>query len=273
MNKAAVLGQTGIEKYSLSPLIHSEFFKETSMNGEYSAIAVFPENLENKLNELQDAGFRGVNLTIPHKVNALKYLTYIDKSAKAIGAVNTILFEKNVNRIGYNTDAFGFIEHLNQTIPDWNKNSKVLIFGAGGASRAVIYGLQAQGVQDIIIINRTNESAEKLAKEFGCSFELWENRQNILSSAGLIVNATSAGMCENSPLNINLSGVNSDLIVYDIVYNPLITPLLKQAKDMNLRVVNGLGMLLYQAAKAFEIWFEKYPEINDKIIKKLYEKN
>lgn len=267
MNKVAVLGQIGIEKYSMSPLIHSEFFKQTNIFGEYTAVPVLPEELDNKLYELQELGFKGVNLTIPHKVNALKCLDFIDDNASKIGAVNTILF-KNNKRFGYNTDVFGFMKNLK----DWNRRGMVIIFGSGGASRSVICGLQEEGIRDIVLLNRTDENAIKLANEFSCGFELWKNRHNVLNLADLIVNTTPAGMQGNPPLDIDLSSAKSSTIVYDIVYNPLITPLLKQASDFNLKTINGLGMLLYQGAKAFDIWFSKMPEINEGIVNKCKEK-
>ena len=264
-NKVAVLGQYGIEKYSLSPIIHNTFFEENNINGEYFAIPVLQDNLNKMLSDLQNDGYVGVNLTIPHKINAIKYLDDIDNSAQVIGAINTILFKKN-KMIGYNTDAFGFIENLNKKINNWKLNNKALIIGAGGASRAALYGLKVNKIQDIIVVNRTLERAKELAKEFDIDFNSFDNIQKILKDRNLVVNTTSMGMNNLNNLKIDFSYINKNTIVYDIVYTPLITEFLKSAQNNNLRIVDGLGMLLLQAAKAFKIWFDIYPNISNDLI-------
>lgn len=271
IKKVAVLGQKGIEKYSLSPLIHNTFFEENEMGGEYSAISILPENLEMILKKLQYEGYAGVNLTIPHKVNVLKVLDGLEKSASVIGAVNTILF-KDEKMIGYNTDAFGFIKNLENKIKNWKENNKVLLIGAGGASRAALYGLKSNGVDDIIICNRTYEKSVELAEKFDCKAFHFEELNSLLHNRNFIVNTTSVGMNGNSFISLNLERMKGDVIVYDVVYTPLITYLLRTAKDLNLKIVDGLGMLLFQAAKSFEIWFGFYPEVSDKLIKKCLEK-
>jgi len=267
--KTAVLGQYNIEKYSLSPLIHNYFFKQANINGEYSAIPVEVNDLGNTLKILQKEGYTGVNLTIPHKINALKYVTKLDKSAEVIGAINTIIFNNN-EAIGYNTDCFGFIENLNKTINNWNQtNKEAIIFGAGGASHAIIYGLQNAGIKNITICNRTNEKAKDLSKYFNCNFVKWEDRQKSLLSKTLIINTTSAGMNNNPPLDISLLNVDNNSIIYDIVYKPKNTLLINQAielKNKNFKIVYGIGMLLYQAARAFDLWFGIEPTIDKKLI-------
>ena len=262
--KTGLLGQAGIEKYSLSPFIHGSFFEQCGINGDYFAIGVKPEELENKLIELQKQGFIGLNLTIPHKINVLKYITEIDKTAEKIGAINTILFDKNSGIVGYNTDAYGFIEALNKNILNWRNKNKAIVFGSGGASHAVIYGLQENGIADIIICNRTDNKSLELAKHFNCKFVKWEDRNKVLQDRNLLINTTSAGMNDNSSLDIDLTNIKNNSIIYDIVYSPLITPLLQQAKTLsnkNLIILDGFHMLIYQAAKSFEIWFNQSPEI------------
>lgn len=263
MFKTGLLGQTGVEKYSLSPSIHRMFFEQLGLEGNYLAMPVLPENLENKLKTLQIQGFRGVNLTIPHKIDVLKYITDIDDTVEKIGAINTVLFNKNNKTVGYNTDAYGFIEGLNKNISDWKKKNRAIIFGAGGASHAIIYALQSNGIEDIIICNRTNEKAANLAKFFNCNFTKWETRNDVLKTRNLLINTTAAGMNNNLPLDINLQNIEDSAIIYDIVYSPLLTPLLAQAKALNknLTILDGFHMLIYQAAKSFEIWFNKSPEI------------
>ena len=269
--KVAVLGQEGIENYSLSPLIHNTFFEKNGIDGEYSAISILPENLRVFLKRLQDEGYVGVNLTIPHKVNVLKFLDKLDGAAEAIGAVNTILL-KNGKMIGYNTDAFGFIENLDKKVKTWRKNNRVLLIGAGGASRAALYGLKSNGIDDIIICNRTYEKGVELAKKFNCRAFHLEEARSLLNDRSFIVNTTSVGMNGNSFIDLSLEGMKGDVIVYDVVYTPLITYLLRTAKDLNFKIIDGLGMLLFQAAKSFEIWFGIYPEVSDKLINKCLEK-
>ncbi len=270
--KLAVLGQENIEKYSLSPLIQNTFLKENSIDGNYRAIPVLPENLKEVLEELKNNGYRGVNLTIPHKINSIKFLDSLDDTASKIGAVNTVLFKDN-KMIGYNTDCYGFIENLNINIRNWkNIYNKVLIFGAGGATRAVIYGLKNTGIYDIIILNRTREKAKLLAEEFDCEYDILSNAKKYIKDRNLIVNTTSAGMNNTSPLDIDLKSAGENTVVYDIIYTPLLTPLLKQAKELNLQTLDGLGMLLFQAVKAFEIWFNIKPNISENLIEKCLEK-
>lgn len=259
--KAAVLGGENIEKYSLSPKIHNEFFKQTNINGKYIAISVEPNNLFQTLLDLQQQGYIGVNLTIPHKIDVLKYIKNLDFTATIIGAVNTIHF-KNDQIIGYNTDWFGFIETLNHNVPKWKKNAKVIIFGAGGATRACIYGLLKSGIKDIYLCNRTDEKAEQLATLFNIKMIKWEDRNKYLSDRNILINTTSAGMNNSQALAVDLKNIQNNSIIYDVIYDPFITPLLQQAKDLkdkNLFTINGYEMLLFQAAKAFEFWFGIYP--------------
>jgi shikimate dehydrogenase len=268
IKKLAILGQKDIKKYSLSPIIHTVFLKNTKINGEYNAISVLPEELFEKLKELQKENYTGVNLTIPHKINVLKYLNKLDKTAKNIGAVNTILFKENGDMVGYNTDCFGFIENINKKYENWKQtNNKVIIFGAGGASRAIVYALKNNGINDVVICNRTFEKAVELANEFNFIAVKWEEKK--IEDRNLLINTTSAGMNESPSLNIDLKDADKNSIVYDIVYSPLITPFLKQALELNLKIVNGLGMLLYQAIGAFEIWFNNKPEISEELYKNL----
>lgn len=271
IKKVAVLGRKGIEKYSLSPLIHNTFFKENGMEGEYRAISILPENLKIFLKELQDNNYTGVNLTIPHKVNVINFLDELDITAKTIGAVNTVFF-KDGRMIGYNTDSFGFIKNLEAKIKDWRMNDKVLMIGAGGASRAALYGLKSNGIDDIVICNRTYERAVELAEKFNCSALHFKDINSSIGDRNFIVNTTSVGMDKNGLIDLNLEGMKGNTIVYDVVYTPLITQLLRTAKNFDLKIVDGLGMLLFQAAKSFEIWFGLYPKLSDELVNKCLKK-
>jgi shikimate dehydrogenase len=271
--KLAVLGRDDIGKYSLSPLIHSFFLKQKNIPGDFIAISVEPSNLQSKLKELQADGYIGVNLTIPHKVDALKFMDEVDKTAEVVGAVNTVLFKDN-KIIGYNTDSFGFMKQLE------NKQIfRPIVFGAGGGARAVLYALRAYGIQDVIVCNRTDEKSKILVddfknikkfddeiEEFNVRQEKWENRQEALADRDLFINATSVGMNSTESLDVNFENLPSNAIVYDIVYSPLFTSLLKKAKRQNLTMINGIGMLLWQAAKSFEIWFGTQPEVLDSLV-------
>lgn len=251
--RAAVLGQDGVDRYSLSPMIHSYFFKKTGILGEYTAIPVSLVELHDKIGQLRGSGYIGVNLTIPHKVDAMQFFKHSPEVA-TIGAMNTVSFKDD---IGYNTDYYGFIQPLKR-LP-----KKTIVVGAGGAARAVIYGLQTIGATNIAICNRTDEKSVLLAKEFGIESIAWNDRQQQLPACDLLVNTTPAGMNGNEPLEISLQSLPKNAVVYDIVYNPLLTPLLRQAADMGLQTIDGLGMLLHQAAKAFEIWFGELPKVDD----------
>lgn len=266
--KAGVIGWPIAQ--SRSPLIHQTWLKELGLQGAYEKYAVKPEDLQHFIQKLQQNGFAGLNLTIPHKQSILPLVDDITDDARAIGAANTIWFEGD-KLIGGNTDAYGFVTHLKESAPLWQPELPAVLLGAGGACRAVIHALQQEGVKNIILTNRTAERAAELARDFGPSVQTlaWSDRNLALDEAGLLVNTTSLGMVGKPSLEIDISGMPKKAVVYDIVYAPLETPLLKAAKTANLSTVDGLGMLLHQAVPGFEKWFGARPEVTKTLYAKV----
>lgn len=256
--------------HSRSPLIHNHWLQKYNIAGDYQAYDVAPGKLNEVILKLRDAGLSGFNVTIPHKQAILDICTTLTKDARAIGAVNTVVFYPNGQVEGRNTDAYGFTENLKQSVPGLDfKSRPAVVLGAGGAARAVIYALMQEGVPEIRLANRTVDKAEILAEEFGCRVFDWDDKELALGGAGLLVNTTSLGMQGQAQLEIDLSNLPEDAIVNDIVYTPLMTPLLQQAQARGLQVVTGIGMLLHQARPAFQAWFGILPEVDSRLKAKI----
>ncbi|EJM99895.1 shikimate dehydrogenase [Phyllobacterium sp. YR531] len=264
MRKAFVTGYP--IKHSRSPLIHGHWLKKYGLEGSYGAVEVAPEDFNDFVSTLQQNGYVGGNVTIPHKEMAFALCQKRDPAAEEIGAVNTLWFENGQLR-GGNTDAYGFLANLDASSPKWDTHKTALVLGAGGASRAIIYALKQRGLTDIRIVNRTPARAKELADRFGSGISAheWAALPELLDDASLIVNTTSLGMEGKESLAIDLSNVKSDSLVTDIVYVPLETPLLKAAREAGLKTVDGLGMLLHQAVPGFEYWFGMRPEVTSEL--------
>ena len=251
--------------HSLSPRLHGYWIDKYSINGEYNAYHVSPAELCVFIKSLRDNGISGVNITLPHKEEALKLVDEIDEKAKKIGAVNTIYFDKN-KIIGSNTDGIGFLAHLKQTSRIWRaENGPAVVIGAGGAARAVLVSLLEDGVPEIRLINRTKKRAERLANDISddriCIHD-WDDRADALKNAALLVNVTTLGMTGQRPLELSLENLPVNACVYDIVYSPLETNLLNKARIRGNETIDGLGMLLHQAVPGFSIWFGTDPEVD-----------
>ena len=254
--------------HSRSPLIHNYWLQKYGLTGSYVQLAVQPGQLATALSGLAALGFKGCNVTIPYKVEALKLMHLVDANARRVGAVNTVVVQPDGTLKGMNTDGFGYIQSLLDAQPDWRANSgPVVVLGAGGAARAVVLALADQGAKDIRLINRTPEKAEAMAAEFGSPVKalLWEQRHAALGSAALLVNTTSQGMHGHQPLDLDLSALPTHALVSDIIYVPLETPLLQAAKARGNPTVGGLGMLLNQARPAFEAWFGILPDVTPEL--------
>ena len=247
--------------HSRSPALHNFWIDEHAIDGAYVPLAVKPEHLTQALRSLPVLGFRGCNLTLPHKQTALAIVDKVDPLARRIGAINTIIVTADGNLEGRNTDAFGFRENLRERAPDWKPSAgPAVVLGAGGGARGVVAALIEMRVEEIRIVNRTLARAEQVARDLTASATRitaapWGDLDPALRDAGLLVNTTSLGMSGEPPLEIDLSPLPPAAVVADIVYVPLETPLLAAARQRGYRTVDGLGMLLHQGRPGFEAWF------------------
>jgi len=269
-NRAKIAGVVGDPvSHSLSPKLHGYWLKKYNINGDYVAFHVAANELPDFIKRLKVNKIEGVNLTLPHKEHAMELVDELDEAAKKIGAVNTVYFNEDGKLIGSNTDGYGFLKHLKMTAKNWSSaNGSAVILGAGGASRAVISALLDDGVCEIRLCNRTLSRAQNLAGEIAdkrITVVAWQERENALSGAALLVNVTTLGMTGQPQLSISLENLPLEAIVYDIVYNPLETELLKNARGRGNSTVDGLGMLLHQAAPGFKAWFGIMPEVDDEL--------
>ncbi len=266
MKRACVIGWP--VEHSRSPAIHRYWLELYGIDGAYEKEAVRPEEFASFLGSLSDRGYAGANVTLPHKTEALRLATKADESARTIGAANTLWLDGAGRLNASNTDAYGFMTNLNQEAPHWNKGrAPVMVLGAGGAARAILYGLIAQGASRILLANRTRDRADVLAGTFGPAVSVvdWDARNQALAGCGLLVNATSLGMSGKDPLDIEVEALPEDAVVADIVYSPLETPLLATARARRRQAVDGLGMLLYQAVPGFERWFGVRPQVTKEL--------
>jgi len=247
--------------HSRSPLIHNYWIKQHKLNAEYRREAVPPKKFAEFVRNLRAHGYVGANITVPHKELALA-LSEPDDRARAVGAANTLWYDGDTLR-STNTDVEGFLANLDQATPGWDRGlESAVVLGAGGGARAVIYALIAREVERIYVINRTPERAQALQKKFGARVLVagWDETTGLLGGAGLLVNTTTLGMVGQPQLEISLR-CPASLVVADLVYAPLLTGLLAAARDRGLRTADGLGMLLHQAVRGFELWFDVRPEV------------
>ena len=263
---AAVIGHP--IAHSKSPNVHGYWLRKYGLKGHYIPMDIEPDKLSDLLPRLADLGFVGANVTIPHKEKVMEIADLITDRATLIGAANTLIFRKDGRIHADNTDGYGFIENIRQAIPDWNpKSGPAVVFGAGGASRAVLASLLDVGVPKIMLTNRTRIRAEKLKEDFGNRIQVveWVQAGNVLEYADLVVNTTSLGMTGKPEMRVPLDGLRPGAIVNDLVYSPLRTRLLATAEEQGCRVVDGLGMLLHQAVPGFERWFGKRPVVDENL--------
>ncbi len=253
--------------HSRSPLIHGYWLDKYRIDGSYEKLAVAPEHFADLLPSLLAKGYRGGNITLPHKISALNSVDECSPLAQIIGAVNTVSF-RDGRIYGSNTDAYGFFKNLTDCAPDWRpKNGPALVLGAGGAALAVIAALLQEGVPRIVLANRSRHKAEAIQKRFGNRIEIidWDERRRPLPDSALLVNTTSLGMTGKPALHMDISGLSRGALVSDLVYAPLQTPLLEAAAAGGFAVADGLGMLLHQAAPGFEQWFGVMPEVTPEL--------
>ena len=253
-------------EHSRSPLIHNYWLKRYGIAAEYRREAVRKEEFEAFIGTLAARGYVGANVTVPHKEAAFA-LSQPDERARAVGAVNTLWLEGDVLR-STNTDVEGFLDNLDVCAPHWDRDAaKALVLGAGGAARAVIYGLLSRGVERIVVANRRASRAEALQKAFGKHVKVadWDSLEGELADTALLVNTTTLGMHGQPALTLDLDSLGRHATVADIVYVPVVTPLLAAAKARGLATADGLGMLLHQAVRGFSLWFGKTPEVTGEL--------
>ena len=254
--------------HSRSPRIHNYWLQKHGLTGAYVLLPVAPGNLKVALPGLAALGFRGCNVTIPHKVDAMSLVHALDPNAKRMGALNTIVVQEDGSLKGFNNDGFGYIQSLLDAKPDWRADAgPITVLGAGGAARAVVLSLADRGAKEIRLINRSPEKAQQLADEFGAPVKAlpWSERHAALEGVALLVNTTNQGMHGNPDLDLSLDALPLSALVSDVIYVPLETPLLAAARRRGNATVNGLGMLLNQARPAFHAWFGVMPEVTPEL--------
>ena len=259
-------------KHSRSPFLHNYWLKKHRIDGYYIPLNVDPKNLQKTVESLVFLGFRGVNITIPHKTSILSIVDTVTDRASVIGAANTLYFNTSGKITADNTDGYGFTKNLYNCYGDWNPcTGPAVVFGAGGAAKAVVHALLTEGSPVVKILNRTKVKAKMLEENFGNKVEVydWYAADEALKGASIVVNATSLGMLNQPEITPNWSNLKSDAVVTDLVYNPIKTQLLDEAERLGYRTVDGLGMLIFQAELGFTNWYGCKPEINEELKKLL----
>ena len=267
---AAVLGHP--INHSKSPKLHNYWLSLFDIDGHYIPLDIDPRNFENSIRALSGLGFVGANVTIPYKEKVLKIADKISDRAAIIGAANTLTFLQDGTIYADNTDGYGFLQNIKCKYNDWSAGEGTsVVFGAGGASRAILGALIEDGANEVILANRTRSRADQLRSDFGAKIKVvdWMKVQNYLSDASTVINATSLGMDGKAELPIPLQGLKKNTLVTDIVYTPLNTPLLENAVKRGCRTVDGLGMLIHQAIPGFERWFGMKPDVSENLRKLL----
>lgn len=250
--------------HSKSPRLHGHWLAEAGVPGFYVPLEIAPENFAEVVATLPKAGFVGVNVTLPHKEAALAGAVRATERAQRIGAANTLTFLPEGGYEADNTDGYGFAASLADGAPGWAaSDGPVVVFGAGGASRAIIDAMISGGAPEVRLMNRTRARAEALAEVFGPKLRVldWGDTAAALAGARTVINTTSLGMQGQPPFDLDLTGMATEAVATDIVYTPLITPFLAAAAAQGAKTVDGLGMLLWQGAPGFERWFGAKPEV------------
>ncbi len=265
MKKACVIGWP--IKHSRSPIIHNYWLKKHNIDGLYESVAVEPKNLESFIRNLENNGYRGCNVTIPHKESVVDLVDEFDDIVAQTGSLNTVYLE-NKKILGTSTDGQGFLNNVCAHYPTFDpQNKTVFMLGAGGSAKAICQKLISARAKKIFVLNRTTERAIELQKQFGDKIQpvqTTETHQH-LQTTDLLINTTSKGMIGQPPLDFDIDKLPRHAIVADIVYVPLKTQLIKQAEARNIKAVPGLGMLLHQAVQGFEKWFGVRPAVTQQL--------
>lgn len=263
-NRAFVMGHP--IAHSRSPMMHGYWLQRMGIEGSYEKLDIHPDEIDAFFAGYREAGWIGGNVTVPHKLAVIPHLVVVDDDATAMGAVNIITW-RDGKLVGGNTDALGFLGNIDELAPGWDQGAKkAVVMGAGGAARAAIYGLRQRGLE-VAVCNRTLAKADLMVEQFGSGVSAHprEDIASLISDTDVLVNATSLGMVGQPPLEIDLSPLKPTAVVYDVVYVPLKTELLKQAEQRGHRTVDGLGMLLHQGVEGFRRWFGQTPEVTQEL--------
>lgn len=250
---------------SRSPLVHGHWLEKYGIEGSYGLCPITPESAAAFFGDFANSGLVGCNVTVPHKEAAARACDQLDDAATVMGAANTLWLDEENRLRGANTDGLGFLGNLDQMAPGWDSASDcAIVLGAGGAARAIVWALLSRNFKQVHIFNRTLEKAKVLQEQFGAATiaHPWDKLGEFLGKADFLVNTTALGMIGKAPLEIDLAPLRKSALVTDIVYVPLETDLLKQARALGNQTVDGLGMLLHQAVPGFERWFGVRPEVD-----------
>jgi shikimate dehydrogenase len=254
--------------HSRSPRLHGYWLQQSGIDGAYIPFATHPSKLEQGIRALPLLGFRGGNITLPHKERAVGFVDELTPTAKRIGAINMLVVREDGSILGDNSDGFGFIANLQQFQPQWRgTDGPAVLLGAGGAARAIVVSLLDAGVPELRLVNRTTRRAEEIAEAVGGPITVlpWNARAAALKDAALLVNGTNLGMAGQQPLEIDLAQLPIGAVVYDIVYVPLQTELLKAAQARGNKTVDGIGMLLHQGRPGFKAWFGQDAQVTPEL--------
>ncbi len=254
--------------HTRSPAIHNHWIAKYGLKGAYVQLPVQPERLEAAIRGLAALGFAGCNVTVPHKVSAMRFMDELHPAARRVAAINTVVVQADGRLLGMNNDGAGYIQSLRDADTTWRGDAgPALVLGAGGAARAIVVALLDEGVPELRITNRTLERAQELAEAFGDRVKVvpWAERNEAMAGVSLLVNTTMLGMHGQAPLDVALHALPQEAMVSDAIYIPMETPLLADARKAGHRTVNGLGMLLNQARPAFQSWFGVLPEVTPEL--------
>ncbi|MBU3649741.1 MAG: shikimate dehydrogenase [Limnohabitans sp.] len=261
---AGIMGMPVLQ--SRSPAIYNHWIREHGVLGAYGHLPVRIEQVETALRGLAALGMVGCNITLPHKLEALKIIDSVHPMARQIGAVNCIVVQEDGSLHGMNTDWVGYLGSIKEVQPGWRADQgPIAVLGSGGAARAILYALVSEGAREIRLVNRTRAKADELAADFPGIVQVhdWSQRHDVLAGCAMLINTTNQGMYGQPPLDLQLAALPKEALVSDLIYIPLETPLLAAARERGNPTVNGLGMLLHQAVPAFEAYFGIRPQITD----------
>jgi len=253
--------------HSLSPALHNLWFKKYNIFANYSLIEIEPQEIEGIIKKIRNGELQGINVTVPYKQAVIPFLDLIIDDAKETLSVNTISLNKEGKIVGNNTDVYGFEQSFVNKLSNQNlEKNRVLVLGAGGVTPSIIYALKKKKINEIFISNRTLKKAEEIKKKFSFTQIIeWKNIETKIQDMDIIINATSLGLKNGSDFKLEFKNINSNLIYYDIIYNPNETTMIKKFKKRNIQTFSGLEMFIYQAQKSFSLWNKINPEVNEEI--------